>query len=232
MYCRNQRKSGTTRCVTRSRGPQSNKGPFNLFSKLSINVKLTIYIFFPFPRSYSLQRTLCHDWRATKTSLLSTITLLLLLAYNSARSWLRGNISGCYMGCLLLPREKYSNLKQLVGWQIVKRRKKKVIAGVTLGRWTTATQGGFKRGLSLCQSDLDWLRTYREHNRHIHATEVGRGRSAYPRVVSTFYYWGKQLCRCAAVGRLGSLHSRAGLQHCSTIGSIFVLAMVPLLWPQ
>lgn len=86
MYCRNQRKSGTTRCVTRSRGPQSNKGPFNLFSKLSINVKLTIYIFFPFPRSYSLQRTLCHDWRATKKSLLSTITLLLLLAYNSARS--------------------------------------------------------------------------------------------------------------------------------------------------
>lgn len=43
-------------------------------------------------------------------------------------------------------KRKYSNLKLLVGWQIVKRNKKTSIAGVTSGRRTTATQGDFKEG--------------------------------------------------------------------------------------
>lgn len=85
-------------------------------------------------------------------------------------------------------KRKYSNLKQLVGWQIVKRNKKKnSIAGVTSGRWTTATQGDFKRGLSLDQSDLEGLHTYWEHNRDIHATKAGWGQLSHSRVVSAFY---------------------------------------------
>lgn len=109
MCCRNQRKSGTTRCVTKQtehKGEADNK-----------------YFKFDFHRLIFLRRTpFATIGGNKKKSPLSPITLLLLLAYNSARSSLRGNISGCYMGCLLLPREKYSNLKQLVGWQIVKGR--------------------------------------------------------------------------------------------------------------
>lgn len=102
---------------------------FNLLSKLSIKMKPTVNILSSISTVlFFAEDPLCHVWRRQKKkskSPLSPITLLLLLAYNSARSSLRGNISGCYMGCLLLPREKYSNLKQLVGWQIVKGRGKK-----------------------------------------------------------------------------------------------------------
>lgn len=51
-------------------------------------------------------------------------------------------------------KRKYSNLKQLVGWQIVKRNKKKSIAGVTSGRWTTATQGDWKGACHLAKVTL------------------------------------------------------------------------------
>lgn len=85
-------------------------------------------------------------------------------------------------------KRKYSNLKQLVGWQIVKRNKKKVHSRCHLRQMNNCNARGLKRGLSLGQSDLEWLRTYWEHNRHIHATESGWGQSAYPRVVSAFYY--------------------------------------------
>lgn len=70
-------------------------------------------------------------------------------------------------------KRKYSNLKQLVGWQIVKRNKKNSIAGVTSGRRTTAAQGDFKKGLSVGQSDLEGLHTYWERNGDVHATKAG-----------------------------------------------------------
>lgn len=110
MCCRNQRESGTTHCVTKQTEHKDEAD--NKYFKFHFH-RLIFFAGDPF----------CHDWwQQKKKSPLSPITLLFLLAYNSARSSLRGNISGCYMGCLLLPREKYSNLKQLVGWQIVKGR--------------------------------------------------------------------------------------------------------------
>lgn len=97
-------------------------------------------------------------------------------------------------------KRKYSNLKQLVGWQIVKRNKKNSIAGVTSGRWTTATQGDFKRGLSIGQNDLEGKHTYRECNKGVRAlTPLKRdGSSAHTHKggVSFLPTW-EQLCRRA-----------------------------------
>lgn len=102
-------------------------------------------------------------------------------------------------------KRKYSNLKQLVGRQIVKRNKKKTnsIAVVTSGRRTTATQGDFKRGLSIGHSDLEGQHTYWESNRDVQAhtppkgLAKGWGHSSHTRVVSAYFPPWKQLCRHA-----------------------------------
>lgn len=114
-------------------------------------------------------------------------------------------------------KRKYSNLKQLVGRQIVNRNKKNSTAGVTSGRWTTATEGDFKKGgTSIGQSDLEGQHACWESNGVVRArrlAKIGRERCSHRRVVSAFLRTWKQLCRHAQnAGREGEVGEMSSCQ--------------------
>lgn len=139
-------------------------------------------------------------------------------------------------------KRKYSNLKQLVGRQIVKRNKKTPQQVSPQGDEQLQRKGISKRGgTSIGQSDLEGQHACWESNGVVRArrlAKTGRERCSHRRVVSAFLRTWKQLCRHAQnagregeVGEMSSCRKGAlrdgrnweSLKYSTATGYIFAL---------